>query len=77
MHTCRYDAIYSILWVKSDRDNEFRAIGEYTTAARKLALSRVRGDDRTFSVESSKLSLPASGWGPLARAGKTSQNPAI
>jgi len=61
----RNDAIYSILWQKSG--NTYRSIGQYTSEARTRALSRVRGDCKTFASESAKLEIPAR-VGPISRA---------
>lgn len=61
----RNDAIYSILWQKMG--NTYRAVGQYTSEARTRALSRVRGDGKTFATESAKLQIPAR-FGPISRA---------
>mmetsp|Transcript_89204 Transcript_89204/g.144509 ORF Transcript_89204/g.144509 Transcript_89204/m.144509 type:complete len:423 (+) Transcript_89204:3-1271(+) len=62
-------ASYSIFWQL--QGNEFKAIADYTTESRRKALQQVRGDDKSFASESRKVTVDASGSGPIATAAKT------
>ena len=62
-------ATYCLLWKK--RDGVFVVEKDYTTAARKQAMRKIRGDDKLFATESRKYTLPVNGIGPIATAAST------
>lgn len=61
---------YTMFWAKNADDN-FVVVADHVTAARKLALSKVRSDDKTFCSESREYELDAMGDGPVATAART------
>lgn len=63
----KYNAVYTLLWQKG-ADGDFFCQDDYTLASRKRALRRVRGDDKTFAGESSKLIMPGTGSNLIATA---------
>lgn len=69
-------ASYCLFWQNKDGSN-FEVVADYTTEARRFALKKVRGDDKTFGTESKAFKLPADGNGPVATAFKTGQESVI
>eukprot|EP00802_Teleaulax_amphioxeia_P010651 Tamp_10679.p1 GENE.Tamp_10679~~Tamp_10679.p1 ORF type:complete len:326 (+),score=52.49 Tamp_10679:66-980(+) len=66
----QYNAVYTILWEK-EGDGPFRVKGAYTTEARRRAMRKVRGDDKTFASESAKIAIPSKGTNLIATASQT------
>ena len=46
---------------------------DFTTESRKRALRATRGDDKTFSSESRKYTVPVNGRGPIASASRSGE----
>jgi len=72
----QYNAVYTILWEK-DGDGPFRVKGQYTIEARRRALRKVRGDDKTFASESAKIAIPSKGTNLIATASQTGKEQII
>ena len=68
-------ASYTIMW--KNKGNVYTAVGHYTAEARRRALRRVRGDDKSFASESAKLSIPVNALSPIAKAVKTGEEVVI
>ena len=53
-------ASYCVFWQNKDGSN-FEVVADFTTDSRRIALKKIRGDDKTFGSESKAFKLPADG----------------
>ena len=64
-------ATYCILWKPTPSRDKFTVVKDYTTAARKKAQRRVRGDDKLYATESRRFTPRVDGTGPIATTYRT------
>jgi len=68
-------ASYGLFWQK--KGDVFEVVADYTTESRRLALAKIRGDDKTFATESRAYNIAVDGDGPIATAWRTGEEGVI